>query len=86
MWISAKRAKRAMWFSAIPTAIGLVGAGLALEPSRESIYLYIASVLCAGATVVRFVVNDIAQPDACAPDRLAPDQQPDIQTTRAIKV
>jgi hypothetical protein len=81
MWISPKRVLRV---SSIPGAIGLVGAGLALEPSHASIYLYIASVLCAGATVVRFIVKELSPEDGYASDRLAPDEQPEIPTTRPI--
>jgi hypothetical protein len=75
-----------MWTFSIPTAIVFVGAGLAMEPSRTSIFLYVASVLCAGASVVRFIVKEIAPPDEYAQDRLAPDEQPIIETTRPIKL
>ena len=63
-----------------------VVAGLLLEPSTTSIFLYIASVLCAGSSVARFIVNDIKPQDMCANDRLAPDEEPRIETTRPIKV
>jgi hypothetical protein len=79
-------ARLTMWSASIPTAILFVGAGLALEPSRTSIFLYIASVLCAGASVVRFVVQDLAPQDIYAEDRLAPDEEPPLKTTRPIKV
>ncbi len=83
MWISARRA---IWFSSIPTAIGLVAAGLAIEPSRASMYLYVASVLCAGATVVRFIVNDLAPSETFESERRRSDVQPNVTTTRAIKI
>jgi hypothetical protein len=86
MTLKRRLSSLSMWSASIPTAILFVVAGLFLEPSKESIFLYVASVLCAGASVVRFIVRDLTTQDMCEDDRLAPDEQPELETTRPVKV
>jgi hypothetical protein len=77
---------RSLWSASIPVSVGLVVAGLELEPAKVSLFLYIASVLVAGARVVRFVVEFQPQ-DMCAEDRLEPDEEPVIEagTRRPVR-
>jgi hypothetical protein len=77
---------RSLWSASIPVSVGLVVAGLELEPAKVSLFLYIASVLVAGARVARFVV-ELQPQDMCAEDRLEPDEEPIIDpgTRRPVR-
>jgi hypothetical protein len=72
-----------LWSAAIPVAMLFVGAGLLLDPSKVSMALYVASIACAGARVVRFLVAEVT-PNKGYGRRIAPDEQPQVKTTRPI--
>jgi hypothetical protein len=76
---------RSIWSASIPVSVGLVVAGLELEPAKLSLFLYVASVLVAGARVVRFIVTEVQPHDMYEQDRLEPDEQPVIKTTRPVR-
>jgi hypothetical protein len=82
--MGTQRRRWSLWSAAIPVAMLFVGVGLMLDPSEVSMVLYVASLVCAGARIVRFLVAEFTPKDGWHGPHLAPDEQPRVKTTRPI--